>query len=519
MGTYGNKAVWRWLALMLVVAAPLCAAVRLPGIWQHHMVLQRDQRLPVWGWAKPDEEITVQFGGQIVMTVADPTGCWRTTIGPFTANDEPWELTVSGARTALVLSNVVVGDVWLCSGQSNMEWPVRNARDSAAEMAAATNTLIRLATVKRVTALTPQSDVGITWSVCTPESVAGFSAVGYFFAREMQPHLGVPIGVINSSWGGTPAESWTSREMLETLPFLSNRLVQSDAAVKNYTPDAAQRDYETQLAAWSNSVREARAKGAREPRPPQLWNPYASPWQPASLFNAMIAPVIPFGMRGVLWYQGEANAGNAAGYRELFPAMIRDWRARWRQGDFPFLFVQLANFMAVQTEPSQTSATWPFLREAQTMTLREPKTGMACAIDLADPDNPDDIHPKNKQDVARRLALAARHVAFGEQLVHSGPLYRSATITNAQVTITFDHTGGGLAARGGKLQGFAIAGDDGQFVWADARIKDAAVVVSATNVPAPVAVRYNWANNPIGNLYNAEGLPAVPFRTDTWESK
>ena len=512
-----SRHAWSWVLLITVGTAPLCAAVRLPGIWQHNMVLQRGQRLPVWGWAKPGEEVTAQFGGQTVMTMADQSGCWRSVIGPFTANDQPWNLIVSGERSTRVLTNILVGDVWLCSGQSNMEWPVRNARNSAAEIAAATNALIRLATVHRATALEPARDAKITWAVCSPLTVPSFSAVGYFFARELQPHLGVPIGMINSSWGGTPIESWTSRAMLDSIPFMTARLERSDAAVRNYSPAAAQRQYEQDLAQWSNAMREARANGQPGPRPPQLRNPYSSPGQPAALFNAMIAPVIPFGLRGFLWYQGESNADNAKAYHSLFPAMINDWRSRWGKGDLPFLFVQLANFMAVQQEPSQSSATWPFLREAQTMTLRISNTAMACAIDLADPENPDDIHPKNKQDVARRLALAARHLAYGETLVYSGPLFREARVKGSRIIVSFDHVGAGLTARGGPLKGFAIAGANKQFVWADAVIKATRVVVSSTNVPAPVAVRYSWANNPIGNLYNVEGLPAVPFRSDNWD--
>lgn len=508
----------RIAVLALLLSAPLCAAVRLPSIWQHNMVLQRDQRLPVWGWAKPDEEITVQFGAQIVMTTADQSGCWRTVIGPFTANDEPWELIISGARTKRVLTNILVGDVWLCSGQSNMEWPVRNARNSAAEIAAATNPLIRLATVQRATApLAPARNAKISWAVCSPRAVEQFSAVGYFFARDLQPHLRIPIGIIHSSWGGTPIEAWTSRAALDGIPFLTDRLERADAALTSYTPEAAQLQYQHDLAAWSNAVREARAKGLPEPRAPQLWNPFTDTHHPATLFNAMIAPLIPFGIRGFLWYQGEANAGRANEYQILFPAMIADWRSRWGKRPLPFLFVQLANFLAVQTEPVQTNASWPFLREAQTLTLRVTNTAMACAIDLADPENPDDIHPKNKQDVARRLALAARYVAYGEKLVYSGPLFRSARVKGSRIIVSFDHVGGGLTARGDALKGFAIAGPDKRFYWADAVIKGANVVVSSTNVPTPVAVRYNWATNPIGNLYNAEGLPAVPFRSDDWE--
>ncbi|MCX7846493.1 MAG: sialate O-acetylesterase [bacterium] len=496
---------------------PLPAAPRLPAIWNHNMLLQRDQRLPIWGWARPGEEITVQFGGQLVMTIADDTGSWRTTIGPFMANDEPWELVISGARTKRVLTNVLVGDVWLCSGQSNMEWPVHSALHPNVEIPAATNPLIRLATVHHATAPEPAANARVTWQVCSPANVTNFSAVAYFFARELQPHLRVPIAVINASWGATPIEAWISRDALEAIPFMSSQLAQNDEALRNYCPTHALRKYREQLAAWSNAVRTAQTQGSSPPPPPKLSNPFTDPSRPATLFNAMIHPLIPFALRGFLWYQGESNANNAKAYRILFPALILDWRARWGRATLPFIYVQLANFLAPQTTPVETHATWPFLREAQTLALRIPHTAMACAIDLADPDNPNDIHPKNKQVVAHRLVCAARHIAYGEDLVFSGPLFRKAEFTNAHVVLHFDHTGSGLVSREGPLRGFALAGANKKFVWADALITGLTVLVSATNVPSPLAVRYGWANNPIGNLYNVEGFPAVPFRTDNWE--
>jgi sialate O-acetylesterase len=297
---------------------------------------------------------------------------------------------------------------------------------------------------------------------------------------------------------------------------LKTRLEDADRALREYSPEEAQREYEEQLAAWQKAAAEAKARGEEfRARRPRLWNPYKSAHQPASLYNGMIAPIVPFGMRGAIWYQGESNASRAYQYRTLFPAMVLDWRGKWGQGDFPFLFVQLANFLPVQTEPVQHDATWPFLREAQTRALLLAKTAMASAIDIGEAGS---IHPRNKQDVGRRLALAARAVAYGEQIDYSGPIYRSMRVKDGRAVVQFRHVGGGLTARGGgALKGFAVAGADRAWVWANAAIDGETVVVSSEDVAQPVAVRYNWANNPIGNLYNEAGLPASPFRTDDWE--
>ena len=503
--------------LAITLSLPLNADVRLPAIFSDNMVLQQNMRVPVWGWASPGETVTVTFAKDTARTVADAKGAWQVKLGVLKPKGAADVLVVAG-RNTLVLSNVLVGEVWLCSGQSNMQFPVRQVRDADKELPDAQQyARIRLATVKNVTAVQPQQDAPVAWQICDSNTVAHFSAVGYFFGRELHKHLRVPVGLINSSWGGTPAESWTSREMLNNLDFLTDRLASADLALQRYSPAVASQEWLTAMAAWKTNAAALKLAAKQPPRQPQVWDPYRSPWQPCSLFNAMINPLIPYAFRGVIWYQGEANAGKAGEYATLFPAMISDWRQRWRQGDFPFLFVQLANFMAVQTNPVQQDASWPFLREAQLKTLAFPKTGMASAIDLADPDNPMDIHPKNKQDVGRRLLLAARAVAYNDQLIHSGPIFDAMTVAGATAALTFKHTGTGLMVKNGEpLKGFAIAGSDQQWVWATAVIKDNTVRVSSEKVEKPVAVRYDWANNPIGNLYNKEGLPASPFRTDTW---
>mgnify|MGYP000103161848 CR=1 FL=1 len=494
------------------------SSLKTPSVISDNMVLQRGMKVPIWGWAAPGESVTVTFKGQSASAVADGQGHWMVRLGPFEASEKPADLIIAG-KTKKTIANVLVGEVWVCSGQSNMEWSLNKACNGEAEVADARNyPALRLFDAPNTTATVPQSDLKAAWAVCSPESAAPFSAVGYFFGRELHQALKVPIGLIHSSWGGTPAEAWTRREALEAEPALKNIVARYDQACREYDPIVAERSYRLALEQWPARAEEARKTGAKPPRKPMPpTHPSNRQGSPGALYNGMIAPLIPYGIRGAIWYQGEANAARADEYRTLFPAMIQNWRADWGQGDFPFLFVQLANFMEVQTEPVQDKAAWPYLREAQLMTLSLPNTAMACAIDLADADNPSDIHPKNKQEVGRRLALAARARVYGEPVVYSGPIYKSMSVRDGQIRLEFNHVGSGLMAKGGEpLKGFAIAGADRKFVWADAKIDGDAVVVSARDVAAPAAVRYSWANNPIGNLYNKEGLPASPFRTDDW---
>jgi sialate O-acetylesterase len=492
-------------------AGGVYAAVQPHALFQNSMVLQRRCAAPVWGNDTPGQTVTVAFAGQRVRAVADAQGRWLARLAPLRASTQPSTLIIAGS-TRVALTNVLVGDVWVCSGQSNMEWPLINASNGAAEVAAAGQyPTLRLFTVPRATALTPQTTNDGTWEVSGPKTAGDFSAVATFFGRELIARRGVPIGLIDSSWGGTPIESWTRRAALEAIPFMTNRLKGADEAVAKYDPKKVKEQFERATAAWPTNAAALKALGKPEPPEPQLWNPHTSPWQPCSLYNAMIAPLQPFAIRGVLWYQGEANAGNAAQYQTLFPAMIEDWRAQWGCGAFPFLFVQLANFLEVQTAPVQGNASWPYLREAQTMTLRLTNTAMACAIDIGEAK---DIHPRNKQEVGRRLALAARALVDGETLEYAGPQFAEYKITGSNVTVRFTHVGGGLVARGDTLRGFAVCGADSNWVWATATIMGPCVGLTAPSVPKPVAVRYNWANNPVGNLYNKDGLPAPPFRTD-----
>ena len=637
--------------------------LKVAGVFSDNMVLQRDIIIPVWGWAKPGKRVVVSMEGQEANAIADKAGKWRAYLPSMKAGG-PYTLTVSGDNK-VSFSNVLIGDVWLCSGQSNMAMNMRPGPlavyNVEQEIAAANYPTIRLFNVLSRTSLAPKHDLdNVKWQVCDPTTVPDTSAVGYFFGRELSKHLNVPIGLINSSFGGSAAEAWTSPEALRALPDYTKvideypdrvrrnaietpkyakrlakweaNLDSLDAGYKKGKPiwaaptcddkawtamtlpcnweDAgyptfdgfmwfrkevevpaswAEKDLKLGLGtindmdrAFFNGVEVGRfeqREGWTRPRvydvPAKLvktgrnvitvrvydvggrggicgtatdmWLKLASgdpalvtlagPWRcmqgldlqaapkkpeepvfkegnshlPTAIYNAMILPILPYGIRGAIWYQGESNADRAYQYRTLFPAMIQDWRTRWSLGDFPFFFVQLASFYPV--DPKPVESTWAELREAQTMTLAQPNTGMAVTIDIGDAGN---IHPRNKQDVGRRLSLWALHDVYGESLAFSGPLYSKMILEQGKIRLNFSHVEGGLVAKGGILKGFAVAGEDHKFVWADARIEGETVVVSSPGVPNPVSVRYAWANNPECNLFNGAGLPASPFRTDTW---
>ena len=630
------------------------------------MVLQRDRPVPVWGCSSEGDTITVEFAGQIKTAVADADGNWMVSLDPMPASMTGNFLTVESKSRSVKLKvvDVLIGDVWICSGQSNMEWPVHQSADGKAEIAAAQHPLIRLFTVPRLALLPPQPDLPAAWKVCSPENIKEFSAVGYFFGREIQGTTGVPVGLINSSWGGTRVEAWTSRAALETdgecrrelealdawyqspegravnaeyekagrdPEFWEHRLGSPDPGNSGYAKDWAAIDFDDSAwplmtvpckwqdaghqhtgvfwfrrrvdvpTAWAGgdlllhlgscdktdtsyfnnmqigatgfevanswctprvyripghavkaaqnviAVRiysnitdggligpamEMRLSSADHPEQPAI--PLAGPWRYqiehnfgvvpfpprpqgagnpntlSILYDNMIGPLAPAGLRGAIWYQGESNADNPGRYARLFPLMIRDWRRAFRNGAMPFFFVQLANYMAPPTEPVESG--WAELREAQTMALREPGTGMAVAIDIGEEK---DIHPRNKKDVGRRLAFAALAQVYGSPLTPSGPTYRSHRVEDGAIRVEFNHADGGLRARDGEPpQAFAIAGEDGKFQWAEAGIDGATVIVRSDRVPLPVSVRYAWANNPPANLYGSSGLPASPFRTD-----
>jgi len=498
------------LILLLTGSGAAFADVKLPAIIGDNMVLQQGGKVSIWGWADPGEEVMVGVSWRSMKwaVTADKDGKWSFQMNPPKAGG-PHEMTLTG-KNAITIKNILVGEVWVCSGQSNMQWSVQASNNAQQEIAEAGYPKIRLFSVKRTVAEKPQADCEGSWSECSPETVPGFSAVAYFFGRHLHKELNVPVGLIHTSWGGTPAEAWTRREVLEANPESAPILKRYDDAVAKY-PEAMKK-YQEKLAEWKQAAEKAKADGKKAPRRPGAPFGPGNPHSPAGLYNGMIAPLIPYGIAGAIWYQGESNAGRAYQYRTIFPDMIKNWRDDWGQGKFSFLFVQLANFM--QTKPEPAESAWAELREAQSMTLGLPNTGMAVIIDIGEAT---DIHPKNKQDVGKRLALWALANTYDLKLVYSGPIYKSMKVDGGSIILSFDHVGGGIVAKGDEtLKGFSIAGADHKFVWADAKIDGDTVVVSSDKVPEPAAARYAWADNPVCNFYNKEDLPASPFRTDEW---
>jgi len=628
------------------------ADITLPHIFSSNMVLQRDIHLSIWGWADPGERVTVTLNDQKRSTRTSREGIWVLELEPIPAGG-PYEMKIKG-KNEILLTDILMGDVWICSGQSNMEWSVSRSNDAEIEIANANYPEIRLFSVPNKISSRPLDNTDpAEWLPCNSENLPPFSAVGYFFGRELYRELNVPVGLINTTWGGTVAESWTSKETISQDPDFKDRLLvlenlnipeaneklekefeewqqalrKMDAGFEDemyiwadpntnfntwdmmtlptlwedaglqevdgvvwfsrsfqLTPDIVQKGVEINLGpiddsdmVWINGqlvgqifnhynwnrkydvdpnflkvgdniivvrVEDYRGGGGIWGDQNQMYvkaDPFraslagdwfykvgtdkmpSSPPQttfgpnsfPTLLYNAMINPLIPYGIKGAIWYQGESNASRAYQYRRIFRQMIEDWRKHWGQGDFPFLFVQLANFMEPKALPSESE--WAELREAQTLTLNLPNTAMASAIDIGEAE---DIHPRNKQDVGRRLAKGALKIAYDKDIVFSGPMYKSMHVEGNKVYIEFDHIGSGLKVHDpyGYLKGFTIAGDDRNFFWAKADlIDDHTVVVYSEKVDNPAAVRYGWADNPHDlNLYNQEGLPANPFRTDSW---
>ena len=496
------------LSIVLVLAPALRADVRLPAIFSDHLVLQRDASVPVWGWAEPGEEVSVCIAGETKTAKAGKDGKWMVRIAKLKAGG-PHTLTVKGRNTVTV-NDVLVGEVWLGSGQSNMAMTVQSSKDFEQEKAAAKFPQLRMFTVERDPQRAPQSDCKGSWQITTPEAVGPFSAAAYFFGRKLHQELGMPVGLINSSYGGTDIAAWTSEPVQMEIPDLKaafDKWAKDDAA---YDPVKAKAAYEKESAAWKENVKKARAGGNQPPRAPRPpIQPRLSQNHPANLYNGMIAPIIPFAIRGAIWYQGEHNASPEGGVRYAIqlPLLIKDWRTRWSY-KFPFAWVQLPNFI----RPGEG---WMLVRESMLKSLSVPKTGMAITVDIGDPK---DIHPKNKQDVGKRLALWALGTVYGKKVpATSGPLPAGHKVRGSEVVLSFTHADGGLVAKGGELKGFVIAGADKQWKPATARIEGAKIIVSNTDVKKPVASRYAWADNPDCNLFNGAGLPASPFRTDDWK--
>jgi sialate O-acetylesterase len=483
------------LALGLAATLPLRAEVKLHSLFSDHMVIQQGIPVKVWGWADAGESVTVTLDGATAKAKPGKDGAWMVKL-PKRPAGGPVTLTVQGNNT-LTLTNVMIGEVWIASGQSNMEWPLRSAFQGELDINASANPMLRLFTVPKTKADRPMDNVVGAWQVCGPASVSNFTAVGYYFGRDLQKSLKVAVGIIHTSWGGSPAEVWMSEKALAARADYQRDILDAyPAAHQEYLAKVANGEKRRTAA-----PKTGKAATAARPR---------APWKPTELYNGMIAPLIPFGIQGAIWYQGEANAGRACQYRTLFPDLIKNWRKDWGLGNFTFLLVQLAPYMAIRDEP--TNSTWAELREAQLLSTKVlPKVGQAVITDVGEEK---DIHPKKKEPVGARLALAARGIAYREPIVYSGPVYRSLKVDGGQAILSFDFVGRGLEARDGELKGFAIAGSDQKFVWANAKISGDKIIVSSPQVKQPVAVRYGWADCPVVNLWNQDGLPATPFRTD-----
>jgi sialate O-acetylesterase len=492
----------RRLILGALALASLSAEVRLPALISDHMALQAGAPVRIWGWAQPGEQVTVAYRGQTLTATTGQRGRWQVFLAPMEAAAAGVEMSISGANR-ITVRDVVVGEIWIGSGQSNMEWDVNRAMNSEQEIAAANYPGIRLFEVAKRTSPTPLDDVEGKWEICSPASVKEFSAVGYFFSRHLHKKLNVPVGFIQTAWGGTPAQAWTSMGALNADPALQPILADWNKVIERY-PEASA-NYRKAFGEWEKKY--AGVKDA-PPKPAQPAGP-GHQHEPATLYNAMIHPVLPFTIKGATWYQGESNANKTQGrlYERLFTTMIRDWRDRWHIGDFPFLFVQLANF-----QKAASPEDWVLVQEAQAKTLNLRHTAMAVINDIG---NPVDIHPTNKQDVGDRLALAARHLAYKEQVPFRGPEFRQATVEGSKIRVWFD-SAHGLKAKGDSLKGFDVAGADRRWYTADAKVEGSTVVVSNPSVTEPVAVRYAWAANPESNLYNDAGLPASVFRSVNW---
>jgi sialate O-acetylesterase len=460
------------------------ADVKVPAIFGDHMVLQRGVKIPIWGTASPGEKVTVKALNASQIATADEKGNWRVTMDPI-QSEQPFVLTIQGNNT-IDFTDVIVGEVWVCSGQSNMEFRLDQAKNAKEAIAAADNPQMRLFIVQHNYTDEPQADVkGGKWMVCSPDTVGHFSAVGYFFGLDLHKNLNVPVGLIESNWGGTRAEAWMPKDAFDRLHLA----------------------YEPQ---WTEEWLHPKQNPASTRPTPE--RPFEAP---TVLFNGMINPIVGYAIRGVIWYQGESNAPHPKEYHDVMAALIKSWRERWGQGDFPFLIVQLANFHVPKNNNTVSNGDqdsgWPGVRESQAQLVKDvPNVGLAVTIDIGESR---DIHPKNKQDVGKRLALAARKIAYGQDVEFSGPTLKSMQVQDGKSILTFDHASGGLVNKGDDLEGFEIAGKDGKYVKADAKIDGDKVMVSADDVKDPQSVRYGWSDDPKCTVYNKSELPMGPFET------
>jgi len=509
--------------LYLGIASPLSAEIRLPSVIGDHMVIQQDKPISIWGWAGRDEKISVKLAGQMKETRAAADGKWKVVLDPLKAGGDPLELVVRGEKSQeIVVRDILIGEVWLGSGQSNMEMALTATFAPIPEILRADHPGIRLFLVPRRTADRPQDDVVAKWQICTPKTAGPFSAVAYYFGLELHHKLKVPVGLIESAWGGTAIEPWTPPAGFASVPELKPILAGQNAKYEDY-----RNNLKKALPLWDKWVRETQKAldaGAALPPAPGIdqspANPFANPQAPTTLYNGMIHALTPFAIRGAIWYQGEANRMDGLAYEKKMEALIRGWREVWKVGDFPFYFVGIAPFYYEYNKVIAPSVIpdfnlLPLIWEAQANVLRLPNTGMAVITDITEIN---DIHPRNKKDVGYRLALWARAQTYGEKdLVPSGPLYKSISVEGDKARIRFDFAGGGLIANDGlPVRWFEIAGDDRVFYRAAAEIAGETVIVRSPSVAAPKAVRFGWNQFAVPNLANRQGLPAAPFRTDTW---
>ena len=506
------------------------AQVKLPTVFSNDMVLQSGTPVKIWGTASAGESVTVSFGKQKKQTKANESGNWQVVLNALTASAEPADLIITASNN-ITLKNVLVGEVWVCSGQSNMDFTVAKEDrywcgvfNEAEEVAAANYPLIRVFDVDFTPNATPKNDVTGKWETVSPQTVGHLSAVAYFFARDIQKKLSegsggkVPIGLITTAYGASTAEAWIREEALVKQAVCKPLVDSFKKKLERYLTDtAAMAKYKIAQEKWKLAADSAKAAGKNPPRGPRNPDPVRDQHNASVLWNGMVNGLVPYTIRGALWYQGESNSPTAKIYRQIMETLITDWRRQWGQGDFPFLYVQLANIGKTYDSLPARGGSEAIKREAQLQNLSIPNTAMAVAIDNADPNDMNNVHPKNKQEIGRRLALAALATTYGEKTEYSGPIYDKMEISGNHIKLYFKHTGSGLVAKEDSLKGFAIAGADNKFVWANSKIEGSTVVVSSPDIAAPVAVRYGWGNNPVTGLYNKENLPASPFRTDSFD--
>jgi len=522
-----NKASKRlFLVGLLMAAMPVFAVVKPSNLFGEQMVLQRDKPIPVWGTAKPGEKVTVLFNTEKVKVNADKVGHWLVRLKATSAGG-PFNLEVRGKKNSVLIKEVYVGEVWLCSGQSNMVMTVAKENRSwcgveneAEEVAGANYPKIRVFNVDTKPNRVVQKDVMGKWEVCSPKTVGHFSAAAYFFAKELFNRYEIPFGLITSAYGASTAESWINRECMERRPNLNYLLDNDQTKWDKFVADSAKtmpayRDrsakYNSEVAALTASTGDVTVKKQKAPKNP---DPSIDQHNPYVCYNGMIAPLFPYAIRGVLWYQGESNGASAKDYREIMETLIGNWRDSFGQGDFPFIYVQLANYGKPMSKPVENGSMM-MVREAQVQNLSIPNTAMVVAIENAGND-PTNIHPKNKQEIGYRLALCARKIAYGEDVECSGPMYDRYEVKGNSMLLYFKPNKEDFVAWCDKLTGFAIAGEDKLFYWAQAKFVGKTIVVWSPSVPNPVAVRYCWGTNPPASLANKDGLWAPNFRTDNW---